>query len=82
MEAGYGRRKKLAPPLVVIYGFLSVITAGTILLLLPWSTVSGKSPGLITALFTATSATCVTGLIVVDTGSYFSLFGQSVMRKE
>ena len=78
-KTGRHRRKNLTPPLVVIIGFLSVISAGTILLLLPWSTASGKSPGFITALFTATSATCVTGLIVVDTGSYFSLFGQSII---
>jgi Trk-type K+ transport system membrane component len=78
-EAGGGRRKKLTPPLPVIIGFLSVINAGTILLLLPWPTARVESPGLITALITATSATWVTGLFAVGTGSCFSLFGQSVI---
>lgn len=56
--------------------FAAAIGAGTLVLLLPFSTASGNPPGLLTALFTATSAVCVTGLVVVDTGSYWSPFGQ------
>ncbi|MBI2916838.1 MAG: Trk family potassium uptake protein [Chloroflexi bacterium] len=56
-----------------------MIVVGTILLLLPFATSSGQSAGLLTALFTATSAVCVTGLIVVDTGKYWSPFGQGVI---
>lgn len=63
----------------VCVGFLTVITVGTILLLLPISTASGDWNSPIVALFTATSAVCVTGLIVVDTGSYFSPLGQGII---
>ncbi len=57
-------------------GFLAVILIGTLLLMLPLSSSAGTWTGPITALFTATSAVCVTGLIVVDTGSHFSFWGQ------
>lgn len=67
---------KLNPSLVVILAFLTIIGIGTMLLLLPRSTASGKETTFLDALFTATSATCVTGLIVVDTGTHFSLLGQ------
>ena len=60
----------------ICLGFLGVITIGTILLMMPFSLSSGTWNNPITALFTATSATCVTGLIVVDTGSYYSFWGQ------
>jgi len=56
-----------------------VITIGTILLNLPSASSTAKSIGFINALFTATSATCVTGLIVLDTGKDFSTFGQLVI---
>jgi len=58
--------------------YLAAIAAGTAILMLPASTVNGHIR-LIDALFTATSAVCVTGLIVVDTGSYFTPFGQGVI---
>lgn len=64
---------------MVPLAFLMVIAAGTVLLSLPWATASGAPPSLLTALFTATSATCVTGLITVDTASYWSPFGQAVI---
>ncbi|BAY10921.1 TrkH family potassium uptake protein [Calothrix sp. NIES-2098] len=57
-------------------GFLAVITVGTILLMLPFSTSSGNWNDPIVALFTSTSAVCVTGLSVVDPGTYFSFWGQ------
>lgn len=63
----------------ICLGFLGVIAIGTLLLWLPFSVADGSWNSLVTALFTATSATCVTGLIVVDTGSYYSLWGQIVI---
>jgi trk system potassium uptake protein TrkH len=59
--------------------FLVVICLGTVLLALPVSSRSGQSCGLLTALFTATSATCVTGLSLVDTYTQWSGFGQAVL---
>ncbi|MEK5239522.1 TrkH family potassium uptake protein [Paenibacillus sp. FSL L8-0470] len=67
---------KLSPPQILVLGFAAVILIGTLLLMLPISSASGHSLRFIDALFTATSATCVTGLVVVDTGTYFSVFGQ------
>ena len=66
-------------PMVLIYGFVGIILLGTILLLLPVASKSGQSTSFINALFTATSAVCVTGLVVVDTGTYWSSFGQGVI---
>jgi trk system potassium uptake protein len=60
----------------ICLGFLAVITVGTILLMMPFSTSSGNWNDPIVALFTATSAVCVTGLAVEDTGTYFSFWGQ------
>ncbi len=65
-------------PLTVAFSFLTIIIVGMLLLMLPKSTVAGSIYA-VDALFTATSATCVTGLIVVDTGTYFSPFGQAVL---
>lgn len=72
-------KARLNPAQILALGFLVAITIGTILLSLPISTASGQRLPFVDALFTATSATCVTGLKVVDTGSYFSLFGQLVI---
>ena len=63
----------------ICIGFLALIIVGTLLLMLPVSLASGEWNSLLTALFTSTSAVCVTGLIVVDTGTYFSSFGQGVV---
>jgi len=63
----------------IVLSFLFIILAGTFLLMLPFSSRSGRFTDPLTALFTATSATCVTGLVVVDTGTYWSLFGQIVI---
>ncbi|HAC64014.1 MAG TPA: ATPase [Cyanothece sp. UBA12306] len=63
----------------ICLGFLTVIVVGTILLILPFSTADGHWNNPIIALFTATSAVCVTGLIVVDTGTYFSFWGQLII---
>jgi len=70
---------RLSPPLIVVATFLVIIAIGTFFLFLPASAAPGKKTSLLDALFTATSATCVTGLIVVDTGSHFSTFGQIVI---
>ncbi|MFB2934916.1 TrkH family potassium uptake protein [Aerosakkonemataceae cyanobacterium BLCC-F154] len=60
----------------ICLGFIAVITVGTLLLMMPFSTSSGNWNDPIVALFTATSAVCVTGLAVEDTGTYFSFWGQ------
>ena len=64
---------------ILALGFLAVILLGTVLLTLPAASRSGKSIGLFDSLFTATSAVCVTGLVAVDTGTTFSVFGQIVL---
>ncbi len=69
---GYTTSKK------ILLGFLIAILAGTVLLSLPIASVSGK-PDILTALFTATTSVCVTGLVVVDTYSYWTLFGKVVI---
>jgi trk system potassium uptake protein TrkH len=66
-------------PLLLFYGFAVIILIGTILLALPISSQSGQFTSIVNSLFTATSAVCVTGLVVVDTGTYWSVFGQSVI---
>jgi trk system potassium uptake protein TrkH len=67
------------PPVSLMLSFAFVILLGTVMLMLPEASVQRRVTPLFDALFTATSATCVTGLIVQDTGSYFSLFGQIVI---
>lgn len=70
---------RLAPPQILVLGFAAIILIGAILLTLPISNTTGKPLRFIDALFTATSATCVTGLVVKDTGLFFSTFGQVVI---
>ena len=70
---------RLTPPRIVILSFLAVILLGTILLSLPVSRQPGQNLSFIDALFTAASAACVTGLVVKDTGLFFSNFGQMVI---
>ena len=67
------------PARLVPLAFLAAITLGTLLLLLPAARVGAEGADLLTALFTATSAVCVTGLIVVDTPTYWTPFGQAVI---
>ena len=69
----------LSPPKMLAFGFSSIIALGTLLLMLPDATQTMEHLSFLDALFTATSATCVTGLIVVDIGSTFSTFGQTVL---
>lgn len=68
---------RLNPAQLFIVSFLGIIILGALLLMLPNATYQGIS--FLDALFTSTSAVCVTGLIVVDTGSYFTIFGQSII---
>ena len=63
------------PTRIVPMGFLAAIAVGTVLLMLPVSSAHGGSTGLTDAAFTAISATCITGLTVVDTATYWSPFG-------
>ena len=63
----------------ICLGFLTVIVVGTILLIMPFATETGEWGNFITALFTSTSAVCVTGLIVVDTGTNFSFVGELII---
>ena len=70
---------KFNPVQLMVLGYLMVIVAGTALLALPVSTRGAGSAGFLTALFTATSATCVTGLVVADTYTHWTLFGQNVI---
>ncbi len=72
-------KQPIRPYQALILGFLAVILVGTLLLLLPISTAEGNHTSLVDALFTATSAVCVTGLIVVDTASHWSDFGHVVI---
>ncbi|MFJ7914568.1 MULTISPECIES: TrkH family potassium uptake protein [unclassified Lysinibacillus] len=72
-------KNKLNPPKILVLGFAVIISIGTFLLMLPVATVDSKGLSFLDALFTATSATCVTGLVVVDTGDTFSIFGELVI---
>ncbi len=72
------RLLKLTPALMIVLSFVALIVAGTLLLMLPFAARSGTI-SFSDALFTATSAVCVTGLAVLDTGSYFTLFGQCII---
>ncbi len=71
--------RQLKPAQIIALSFVLLILFGSFLLTLPVSSAEGRGLDFIDALFTATSAACVTGLVVVDTGRYFSLFGQSVI---
>ncbi|HBG9826943.1 TPA: TrkH family potassium uptake protein [Clostridioides difficile] len=69
----------MRPTQIMVSGFAAIIVIGALLLTLPIASQSGESIGLLNALFTATSAVCVTGLVMVDTATYWSLFGQIVI---
>jgi trk system potassium uptake protein TrkH len=70
---------RVTPARAILLGFAGVILAGAGLLTLPGASASGESAGFLTALFTATSAVCVTGLVVVDTATHWSGWGQLVI---
>ncbi|MCG8401842.1 MAG: TrkH family potassium uptake protein [Firmicutes bacterium] len=70
--------RRINPQQALVLSFLTLIGLGTLLLSTPWATVDG-SRNLLTSFFTAVSAVCVTGLVVEDTGTYWSFFGQLVI---
>lgn len=74
-----GLINKIKPGRIIVLGFLLVILLGTMLLMLPISINDGASVSLIDALFTSTSAVCVTGLIAIDTADTFTVFGRTVV---
>ncbi len=73
------RKRRLTPFQVIILGFSAVILVGAVLLMLPLSAKSGAVTPFGDALFTSTSAVCVTGLVLHDTATYWSSFGQGVI---
>ena len=79
MKIWYWIKDRLTYVRIITIGYFLVTLLGTGLLLLPIATVPGKTTSFGTALFTAASSTCVTGLMVVDPGTHFSIFGQSVL---
>lgn len=72
-------KNKMSRIQIISLGFIIIILTGVLLLKLPFATKSGEAADWMTAIFTATSATCVTGLVVVDTFTYWSRFGQAVI---
>ncbi len=75
-------RALLSPARVIPLGFLAAISLGTLALLTPWAVASGQAPDgvpLVTAVFVATSAVCVTGLTLVETGTYWSTTGEALI---
>ena len=75
----FGRRYSLNASQIVALGFAGLILVGTILLMLPVSSARGVTTPFVDALFTSTTSVCVTGLIVHDTGTYWSTFGHGVI---
>ena len=72
-------RFHFTPFQTIVFGFMAAILIGALLLFLPFSTKTGESTSFFDALFTSTSAVCVTGLVVHDTATHWSLFGQVVI---
>ena len=72
-------KKHMSTFQVIILGFLGVILLGAFILMLPISARSGEITPFNEALFTSTSAVCVTGLVVQDTATYWTSFGQAVI---
>jgi trk system potassium uptake protein TrkH len=79
MERPKRVRRPPSPAVVLVLGFAAVILIGTLVLILPVSSAEGRWTSPLDALFTATSAVCVTGLAIVDTGDYWSGFGQAAI---
>lgn len=79
MDGLVHKKRKLTSFQVISLGFLGVILSGTLFLMLPFSSQEGRFTPFFDALFTSTSAVCVTGLVVHDTATYWSGFGQFVI---
>ncbi|MFR2711804.1 MAG: potassium transporter TrkG, partial [Frisingicoccus sp.] len=73
------KKRKLTSFQIIIFGFSGVILLGAILLMLPFSSREGMTTPFLDALFTSTSAVCVTGLVLHDTATYWSTFGQLII---
>ena len=73
------KKKNLTPAQYLVSGYFVIIMIGSLLLMLPVATTDGQGLGAIDAVFTSTSATCVTGLIVVNTKEAFTIFGSTVI---
>ncbi len=73
------QKPRMSQTQVISLGFFIIITIGTLLLMLPFSSKSGQTTPFLDSLFTATSASCVTGLVTLDTFTHWSLFGQCVI---
>ena len=78
-ETGFRRKRRLTSFQIMILGFAGVILLGALVLMLPLSAANRAWTPFPQALFTSTSAVCVTGLVVQDTGTYWSAFGQGVI---
>lgn len=74
-----GRKWALSTTQTIVLSFFIAIVIGALVLMLPFSSAEGRVTPFIDALFTATTSVCVTGLVVVDTYSYWSIFGQTVI---
>lgn len=72
-------KRTLSSPQVMVLGFAAVILTGALILMLPISSAKGTWTPFVDSLFTATTSVCVTGLVTVDTGSHWSLFGQIII---
>lgn len=72
-------KRKLTPTRIILTGFIGLILIGSILLMLPISSYSDKNINFLDALFTATSASCVTGLVVYDTNTTWTVFGKTII---
>ena len=79
MSKLFAKRKRLSSFQIIILAFSGVILLGTLVLMLPISSRDGQATSFLDALFTATSAVCVTGLVLHDTATYWSAFGQVVL---
>ena len=73
------KTKTARPAAMIVLSFAVIIAIGSLLLMLPISSRDGVFTDPVSAIFTATSATCVNGLSIVDTGTYWSIFGQVII---
>lgn len=73
------KRLKITPTQMIVAGFATLVLIGALILNLPAASRDGQPVGFVNALFTATSAVCVTGLVVVDTGTHWTVLGQVVI---
>ena len=73
------RKRRLTSSQIILFGFAAVILVGALLLMLPVSSSAGTMTAPLDCLFTSTSAVCVTGLVVYDTATHWSAFGQAVI---